>query len=559
MSRATAAIDGPITRARVLSLVAIALCGISPLTLAQEGVTQITIQWQPRFVWTTEWATTPPHMQCGSADECASSYVAWANAGWQASGTNCSDSINHSEPNYQNTINGQPFSINFFIDVTCTNAQGLTSVTPYGMWVNLGADCGIDEQTGMGNGSSVLAGWPNFVLECQKRTLIPQSPPPNRCPKPEVGNPISGATGAKLERGSDYRDASGLLSFERSYNSWNTSPSGATTHNHAASLVDLRTQPTGPQCYPGLYQALDYVTSQQTNTNVYQYFSYCYPYYYPPTPLFQGVYVYIGNNKRLTFSGSLGAALTSVDNRGSLAMSGSGSSASYSLKRNDFLGLELFDANGRLTQRIRADGKTLNYAYAANPNAAYGNTSPVLQTVTDSFGRALSLAYRSDNQLASLTDPAGQLTTYLYGQSSATCASPGNCTRLTSVIYPDQSTKSYYYDEPAYLSGVTSTLGRLTGIADENGSRYANFTYDSQGRAIATEHAGGAQRFSLSYSNDVTNTYIAQATITDPLGSVRTMGFTTQALTSYVTSQSQPAGSGCAASSSALGYDVKAT
>ncbi|HHM8575905.1 TPA: RHS repeat domain-containing protein, partial [Pseudomonas aeruginosa] len=56
----------------------------------------------------------------------------------------------------------------------------------------------------------------------------------------------------------------------------------------------------------------------------------------------------------------------------------------------------------------------------------------------------------------------------------------------------------------------------LTGITDENGARFATWTYDNQGRAISSEHANGAEKVSLAYNDDgsttVTNEYGKQAT-----------------------------------------------
>lgn len=46
--------------------------------------------------------------------------------------------------------------------------------------------------------------------------------------------------------------------------------------------------------------------------------------------------------------------------------------------------------------------------------------------------------------------------------------------------------------------------GLLTGITDERGVRYATWGYDDQDRAISSEHAGGADRVSLTYNSDGT-------------------------------------------------------
>jgi YD repeat-containing protein len=121
----------------------------------------------------------------------------------------------------------------------------------------------------------------------------------------------------------------------------------------------------------------------------------------------------------------------------------------------------------------------------------------------------------------------------------------------------------------------TSLPWALTGVVDERGIRYSTFTYDTAGRALSTEHAGGVDRFSVSYGTPpaitVTQTYDPSTLLTTrthdwqaPAGVqlTRPNGETTSASTSTVlgypqaTGQSQPAGSGCAAANSASTFDA---
>ena len=46
-------------------------------------------------------------------------------------------------------------------------------------------------------------------------------------------------------------------------------------------------------------------------------------------------------------------------------------------------------------------------------------------------------------------------------------------------------------------SEIYNVIGHLLSITDENGNRFATYSYDIQGRAVSTEHAGGAGRVSL--------------------------------------------------------------
>lgn len=193
--------------------------------------------------------------------------------------------------------------------------------------------------------------------------------------------------------------------------------------------------------------------------------------------------------------------------------------------------IEHYDTNGNLIAIIDPDDRTQTLTYDANGR---------LIVVSDDVGRTLGFTYDSSSRIDTLTDPAGGIYWYSYD-------TVGN---LISVTYPDGKVRTYHYNEPTYTSGA-NLPNALTGIADENGVRYATYTYDTSGRAIITEHASGADRHQLSYSTDGSNTVV-----TDPLGSQYTRQFQTILGVAKNIGQSQPAGSGCSAASSATTYDI---
>ncbi|WP_431096855.1 hypothetical protein [Polaromonas aquatica] len=226
---------------------------------------------------------------------------------------------------------------------------------------------------------------------------------------------------------------------------------------------------------------------------------------------------------------------------------------------------ESYDSSGKLTaiHWVGGGSATLTYSTAVTavaPAAGY------LVQVQDSYGRSTSFAYQlpsgadpvTGGLLSSITDAQGQSMNLAYD-------SAGN---LASLTWPDGKSRSFHYESASFTQG-------LTGITDELGVRYATFGYDSAGRAISTEHAGGTARYSTSYSTPpqilVTEVYDSAAqvlhrthewsqavgiSVTDPQGASQAMGSTTINGKSYLTSQSQPAGSGCAASTSTLSYDA---
>ncbi|MBX9917459.1 MAG: L,D-transpeptidase family protein [Nitrosomonas sp.] len=193
--------------------------------------------------------------------------------------------------------------------------------------------------------------------------------------------------------------------------------------------------------------------------------------------------------------------------------------------------IETYNTTGKLLAITSRNNRTQMLSYDANGR---------LTSVVDDVGRVLSFTYDGSSRIRTMTDPASGIFQYAYD-------SIGN---LTSVTYPDGRVRTYHYNEPAYTSGA-NLPNALTGITDENGVRFATYTYDTQGRAVVTEHAGGVERYVLGYSTDGSHTLV-----TDPLGSQYTHNFQTILGVAKSTGQSQPAGSGCSAASSHISYDA---
>ena len=134
--------------------------------------------------------------------------------------------------------------------------------------------------------------------------------------------------------------------------------------------------------------------------------------------------------------------------------------------------IETYNTSGKLLFITNRDGRKQTLTYDTNGR---------LSTVTDDTGRALSFTYDGSSRINTMTDPANGVFQYTYDAA-------GN---LASVITPDAKTRTYHYNESIYIEGGASLPNALTGITDENGVRYATYTYDTQGRAVVTEHAGG--------------------------------------------------------------------
>src|SRR5207248_2579646 len=90
----------------------------------------------------------------------------------------------------------------------------------------------------------------------------------------------------------------------------------------------------------------------------------------------------------------------------------------------------------------------------------------------------------------------------------------------------------------------------LTGIVDENGNRYATWTYDSTGRGITSQFAGGVDLTKIAY-NDTDGS----RTVTNALGAQTVYKFTTLQKAPKVTEIDRLANGTVAAATSKLTYD----
>jgi YD repeat-containing protein len=187
---------------------------------------------------------------------------------------------------------------------------------------------------------------------------------------------------------------------------------------------------------------------------------------------------------------------------------------------------EIYSSTGRLLQLRSRQGLTQTLMY---------DPAGSLVRVTDSFNHALALSYDSQGRIATMSDPAGGTFAYTYGSSN-------NLVAVEAPGSPARTTRRYWYDDPANPNA-------LTGIEDENGDRFSTWKYDAQGRAYLSEHGGGADRRTITFSPDGTST------VTDPLGTQRSFKFFNILGVTRYGGQTQPAGAGCGAAANAVSYD----
>ena len=134
---------------------------------------------------------------------------------------------------------------------------------------------------------------------------------------------------------------------------------------------------------------------------------------------------------------------------------------------------EFYNISGQLLALENTNGQRTNYTY--NPL-----NLRLLESITDHYGFKIYFSYQDGRHLSSVTDSLGNVYLYEYDEIN----------NLVSVVYPDLTTdnnednprRTYHYENADFPN-------HLTGITDENGDRYATWNYDSEGRAISSEHA----------------------------------------------------------------------
>lgn len=220
--------------------------------------------------------------------------------------------------------------------------------------------------------------------------------------------------------------------------------------------------------------------------------------------------------------------------------------------------VEIYSKGGRLLVLRKANGEYVELHYSG----AYDTDFPapgLLASVADQFGRSIRFEYHSSSRplLARTIGSGGVTTSFFYDVA-------GNMNR---IAWPDATGRGFVYDDPRFPWA-------LTGIIDELGVRTRTYGYDSSGRANLTYAAGGVDRYEVTWSTppvyELISTY-------DPVGNKEKTSYNTGSPagtivsvpngqqimiessngfgTPFLSTKSQPAGSGCAASSSSQAYD----
>ena len=164
--------------------------------------------------------------------------------------------------------------------------------------------------------------------------------------------------------------------------------------------------------------------------------------------------------------------------------------------------VETYNAQGVITTQKNARGIGLTFNY----------TSGRLASVVHTSGKQVTFYWTGD-QLTGVTDPAGNAFGYAY---TANAFGSGQH-RLSATSLPGTPATSVTYHY-ATSGDISQFLGKSF-----NGLRYSTFTYDGVGRATSSEHAGGVEKYTFSYTDGSNG--VLTVLRTNPLGKQTTSEF----------------------------------
>ncbi|MFW4479928.1 DUF6531 domain-containing protein [Pseudomonas aeruginosa] len=157
----------------------------------------------------------------------------------------------------------------------------------------------------------------------------------------------------------------------------------------------------------------------------------------------------------------------------------------YTATNNDQF---IFNDSGALVRQNLQSGAQRSISYSQNK-----------VFVTDNFGNSLELTQDENSQ------PLGFRSNSVEG--SYDYSTSGQLIKSKITLNGMSKTRLYHYEDE-------HNPRLLTGLTDERGIRFATWSYDDQGRAISSEHAGGMEKIQIVYNSD------GSTTVTNELGKV---------------------------------------
>jgi len=377
---------------------------------------------------------------------------------------------------------------------------------------------------------------PNGNGACSKVAITVSPTPKKKGCKPGVGDPIYPLTGAVKEEFSLQLGASNgdILNYD-------TSASIALDNSDPERGLDAATVPwnvVGGYWFTTVDKRLEFAPD---DTNV---------------------LIYDGAGAYTVFTKTAQNTYQSTD-RWSALVKVSDGFRHYNFAQNV---IEVFNAGGLLQGLYYASGfsQTVTYSTAAtDPSVAPGPGYAI--ALTDSFGRSLNFTYRALPSGAVRLSTVGGLTESVRLDYQANDA-------LQAISWVQAGTsQTFEYD--------LNVPWAISAVHDESGFAWLKYGYDVHGRANSHSFGNGAGAYNVSYtdaanaptspSTSISDTYVSgsdtfirtfqwnapTAAVILPNGGSSTWHSVVADNYPALTDASQPAGAGCAASSSSSAYD----
>ncbi|UBY97676.1 DUF6531 domain-containing protein [Pseudomonas cannabina] len=226
---------------------------------------------------------------------------------------------------------------------------------------------------------------------------------------------------------------------------------------------------------------------------------------------------------------------------------------------------------------VGADGKAIFYKLSGNVYIGdAGNGSLVRVEAGWEYRSPANIVYQFDlaGRLTSVTEAGSVRYTLVYasGEVKVSALSGQVLTFSEDARHQPLSFSSegviihYKYDADLHLTeveriqnGVTArrhyhyedsrNTGLLTGITDERGVRFATWSYDDNGRAVSSQHSGGAGLTQVAYNAD------GSSTVTNELGKTTAYRYQQIGGIKRVTSIEGEPSANCPASNSSYTYN----
>lgn len=391
-------------------------------------------------------------------------------------------------------------------------------------WASFGYEYTLWDDTSTGPGMVSAIGInllcpTNTRVDSTNKLCIRETPEENcdKCQKGQNedvkmgGNPVSIAGGTKYQVETDYTNQSGSLSFTRTYRS----DRSTWANNFDMMTVDLNT--SDPDV-PGNSVIETVRINQQVFPN------HRFPFVYSTRPY--NAVLRRGNGRVMNFGGDTGfTGPADVNDRVEPILGPDNKRIGFLVKNAASGAIERYSFNGAIEESSLPSGQKKIFSYSdANTPKEISIFAGLLIKVADEHGNAIRFTYNEYGQMVSLIDCDGYVTLYAYNPDGL----------ISAVTRPDGTVRTYVYGESAYISDPSQSR-KLTGIIDENGSRFSTYKYNYYGRAFSTEHAESVDKWTFTFGD-------GYATATDPRGLSANYFFSTILGTAKIQRGSYPVG-----------------